>query len=117
MVAGREVRDEAAEQIERVTLAQLTARAVPFLESLADSGRVTPASRALAGQIARRLRDVYPVLYSDDGGLVAHECILDLRPLKEATGLTVDDVATAFTVYPSLTGSIAEAARRLHTHG
>lgn len=57
MVAGREVRDEAAEQIERVTLAQLTARAVPFLESLADSGRVTPASRALAGQIARRLRD------------------------------------------------------------
>ena len=31
--------------------------------------------------------------------------------------LTVDDVATAFTVYPSLTGSIAEAARRLHTHG
>ena len=31
--------------------------------------------------------------------------------------LTVDDVATAFTVYPSLTGSIAEAARRLHTAG
>ncbi len=57
MVAGREVRDEAAEHIERVTLAQLTARAVPFIEGLATTGRVTPESRALAGQIARRLRD------------------------------------------------------------
>ncbi|MFM9877388.1 MAG: hypothetical protein ACKVOG_06010 [Rhodoglobus sp.] len=57
LVAGRSVRDEAAEQVERVTLAQLTARAVPFIEGLADSGVVTPESRALAGQIARRLRD------------------------------------------------------------
>lgn len=57
LVAGREVRDEAAEHIERVTLAKLTARAVPFIEGLADSGIVTPESRALAGQIARRLRD------------------------------------------------------------
>lgn len=57
LVAGREVRDEAAEHVERVTLAKLTARAVPFIEGLADSGIVTPESRALAGQIARRLRD------------------------------------------------------------
>jgi hypothetical protein len=57
MVAGREVRDEAAELIERGTVARLTARAVPFLEGIADAGGITPADRALAGQLARRLRD------------------------------------------------------------
>ncbi|GAA1701721.1 glycine dehydrogenase [Propioniferax innocua] len=46
-----------------------------------------------ANHIARRLRDHYPVLYAGRGDLVAHECILDLRPLKAATGITVDDVA------------------------
>ena len=52
------------------------------------------ASAVLAANVvAARLREHYPVLYSGDGGLVAHECILDLRPLKEATGVTVDDVA------------------------
>lgn len=57
MVAGQTVRDEAAERIERVTLARLNARAVPFLEGIAAAGRITPADRALAGQFARRLRD------------------------------------------------------------
>lgn len=57
MVAGQTVRDEIAEQIERVTVARLTARAAPFLEGIADAGRITPADRALAGQLARRLRD------------------------------------------------------------
>ncbi|GIZ51134.1 aminomethyl-transferring glycine dehydrogenase [Noviherbaspirillum aridicola] len=45
-----------------------------------------------ANYIARRLSAHYPILYSGEGGLVAHECIVDLRPLKD-TGVTVDDVA------------------------
>ena len=46
-----------------------------------------------ANYIASRLKEHYPVLYTGQGDFVAHECILDLRPLKEATGVTVDDVA------------------------
>ncbi|MBD8492519.1 aminomethyl-transferring glycine dehydrogenase [Pseudomonas syringae] len=46
-----------------------------------------------ANYIARRLEEHYPVLYSGSNGLVAHECILDLRPLKDSSGITVDDVA------------------------
>ncbi|QMV64952.1 aminomethyl-transferring glycine dehydrogenase [Pseudomonas berkeleyensis] len=46
-----------------------------------------------ANYIARRLEEHYPVLYSGEGGLVAHECILDIRPLKETSGISVDDVA------------------------
>jgi hypothetical protein len=49
--------DAAAEQVERLRLARLTARAVPFLDGIAASGKVTAADRALAGQLARRLRD------------------------------------------------------------
>lgn len=49
--------DESAEQAERLRLARLTARAVPFLEEVIASGTVTAADRALAGQLARRLRD------------------------------------------------------------
>ncbi|EON11831.1 aminomethyl-transferring glycine dehydrogenase [Pandoraea sp. SD6-2] len=46
-----------------------------------------------ANYLAKKLAPHYPVLYSGPGGLVAHECILDLRPLKDASGITVDDVA------------------------
>ncbi|MCV4282855.1 aminomethyl-transferring glycine dehydrogenase [Pseudomonas capsici] len=46
-----------------------------------------------ANYISRRLEDHYPVLYTGSNGLVAHECILDLRPLKETSGISVDDVA------------------------
>jgi len=46
-----------------------------------------------ANYVARRLADHYPVLYSGRNGLVAHECIVDLRPLTRATGIGVDDVA------------------------
>ncbi len=45
-----------------------------------------------ANYLAARLRDAFPVLYTGESGLVAHECILD-SPLREATGITVDDVA------------------------
>ena len=46
-----------------------------------------------ANYISRRLEEHYPVLYSGTHGLVAHECILDLRPIKDSSGITVDDVA------------------------
>jgi len=48
---------------------------------------------ASANYIARRLDEYYPVLYTGENGLVAHECILDLRGIPKATGVTVDDVA------------------------
>ncbi|WP_380156811.1 aminomethyl-transferring glycine dehydrogenase [Kineococcus sp. R86509] len=46
-----------------------------------------------ANYVATRLQEAFPVLYRGPGGLVAHECILDLRPMTKATGVTVDDVA------------------------
>jgi hypothetical protein len=49
--------DPEAEEAERVRLARFTARAAPFLEGIAATGVVTPEDRALAGQLARRLRD------------------------------------------------------------
>ena len=52
-----------------------------------------------ANYIAKRLAPHYPVLYSGHDGLVAHECILDLRALKEASGITVDDVAKRLIDY------------------
>ncbi|MGX5682512.1 aminomethyl-transferring glycine dehydrogenase [Schumannella luteola] len=53
----------------------------------------TGAAVLAANYVAVRLREHYPVLYSGENGLVAHECILDLRPLKEATGIDNNDVA------------------------
>ena len=55
--------------------------------------RATSVAILNANYVAARLRHAYPILYSGRGGLVAHECILDLRPLTRATGVTVDDVA------------------------
>jgi glycine dehydrogenase len=46
-----------------------------------------------ANYVARRLAPHYPVLYTGESGLVAHECILDPRPLKDATGVTAEDIA------------------------
>ncbi len=66
----------------------------------ADGLRDATASAVLAANwIAARLRDHFPVLYTGADGLVAHECILDLRPLREATGVTVDDVAKRLIDY------------------
>jgi glycine dehydrogenase len=61
--------------------------------------RATGAAVLAANYVAARLREHYPVLYSGDNGLVAHECILDLRPLTESTGVTVDDVAKRLIDY------------------
>ncbi|MGQ9349626.1 aminomethyl-transferring glycine dehydrogenase [Mycolicibacterium gilvum] len=54
---------------------------------------------ASANYIARRLDEYYPVLYTGENGMVAHECILDLRGITKATGVTVDDVAKRLADY------------------
>jgi glycine dehydrogenase len=54
---------------------------------------------ASANYIARRLDEHYPVLYTGENGMVAHECILDLRPITKSTGVTVDDVAKRLADY------------------
>ncbi|GAB3803611.1 aminomethyl-transferring glycine dehydrogenase [Humibacter antri] len=61
--------------------------------------RATGAAVVSANYIAARLREHYPVLYAGERGLVAHECILDIRPLTDATGVTVDDVAKRLIDY------------------
>ncbi|WP_321946748.1 aminomethyl-transferring glycine dehydrogenase [Paraburkholderia sp. J10-1] len=52
-----------------------------------------------ANYVANKLAAHFPVLYSGPGGLVAHECILDLRPIKDASGISVDDVAKRLMDY------------------
>ena len=55
--------------------------------------KATQVALLNANYIARRLAPHYPTLYTGRNGLVAHECILDLRPLKDATGISAEDVA------------------------
>src|SRR6266498_2439847 len=52
-----------------------------------------------ANYIARRVGPSFPVLYTGRGGLVAHECILDLRPITSQTGITAEDVAKRLIDY------------------
>jgi len=52
-----------------------------------------------ANYVARRLAPHYPVLYTGRNGLVAHECVIDLRPLARESGITVDDVAKRLIDY------------------
>ncbi|HEX7743990.1 MAG TPA: aminomethyl-transferring glycine dehydrogenase [Micromonosporaceae bacterium] len=61
--------------------------------------RATGVAVLVANYVAARLRAHYPVLYTGNKGLVAHECILDLRPLTKATGVSVDDVAKRLIDY------------------
>jgi glycine dehydrogenase len=61
--------------------------------------RASMTAIASANYIARRLDEYYPVLYTGENGMVAHECILDLRPITKATGVTVDDVAKRLADY------------------
>ncbi|MCH9672393.1 MAG: aminomethyl-transferring glycine dehydrogenase, partial [Gammaproteobacteria bacterium] len=61
--------------------------------------RATQFAILSANYIAHRLAPHFPILYTGEHGLVAHECIIDLRWLKGATGLTVDDVAKRLVDY------------------
>tara|TARA_R110002020_G_scaffold18983_62_gene65954 strand:+ start:409 stop:3270 length:2862 start_codon:yes stop_codon:yes gene_type:complete len=55
--------------------------------------KATQVALLNANYIARRLAPHYKTLYTGRNGLVAHECILDLRPLKDSTGISAEDVA------------------------
>jgi glycine dehydrogenase len=65
-------------------------------EGLRDA---TAAAILSANYIATRLNPYFPVLYTGANGRVAHECIVDLRPITKATGVTVDDVAKRLMDY------------------
>ncbi len=61
--------------------------------------RATAAAVLSANYIAHRLEEHFPVLYRGHGGLVAHECIVDVRGLTRDTGVSVDDVAKRLVDY------------------
>jgi len=61
--------------------------------------RATATAVLSANYVAARLDDAFPVLYKGERGLVAHECILDLRAITKASGVTVDDVAKRLVDY------------------
>ncbi|QHC34607.1 aminomethyl-transferring glycine dehydrogenase [Komagataeibacter xylinus] len=66
-----------------------------YMVMMGDAGlkRATEVAILNSNYIATRLSAHYPVLYQGANGRVAHECIIDLRPLKDETGVTVDDIA------------------------
>jgi glycine cleavage system P protein (glycine dehydrogenase) len=74
--------------------------------------RATEVAILNANYIARRLAPHYPILYTGRRGMVAHECIVDLRPLKQATGITAEDVAKRLIDYgfhaPTMSFPVAE---------
>jgi glycine cleavage system P protein (glycine dehydrogenase) len=72
-----------------------------YVTMMGSSGltRATEVALLSANYVARRLAPHYPILYSGRNGFVAHECIIDLRPLKESSGVTAEDVAKRLTDY------------------
>lgn len=61
--------------------------------------RATQVAVLAANYVAKRLEPHYPILYNGPAGLVAHECIVDLRPISRATGVSIDDVAKRLIDY------------------
>jgi glycine dehydrogenase len=55
--------------------------------------KATQAALLNANYLSKRLADHYPTLYTGRNGLVAHECILDVRPLEKASGVSAEDIA------------------------
>ena len=72
-----------------------------YIAMMRDSGlrRATLVAILNANYIAKRLAGHYPVLYTGKNGMVAHECIIDMRPIKATSGITVDDVAKRLIDY------------------
>ena len=61
--------------------------------------RATKVAILNANYIAHRLKDAYPILFTGKQGLVAHECILDVRDITKNTGITVEDIAKRLIDY------------------
>ena len=72
-----------------------------YLRMMGPDGLTRASEVAIlnANYIAARLKDHYPVLYTGARGRVAHECIIDLRPLKDGAGISVEDVAKRLMDY------------------
>ncbi|MHA7282443.1 aminomethyl-transferring glycine dehydrogenase [Arthrobacter sp. TMS2-4] len=72
-----------------------------YIALMGSEGLTSATAHALlaANYVAARLTEHFPVLYTGVQGLVAHECILDLRPLTAATGVTAEDVAKRLIDY------------------
>jgi glycine dehydrogenase len=72
-----------------------------YVRLMGGTGLTTATQVAILGAnyMAARLAPHYPVLYTGESGLVAHECIVDLRPITKETGVTVDDVAKRLIDY------------------
>ncbi len=72
-----------------------------YISMMGREGLVKATQVAIlnANYLAHRLKDHYPLLYTDANGMVAHECIIDLRPIKDEVGITVDDVAKRLIDY------------------
>ncbi len=72
-----------------------------YISMMGPEGLTDATTMAIvnANYIARRLAGAYPILYVGRNGFVAHECILDLRPITKETGVTVDDVAKRLIDY------------------
>jgi glycine dehydrogenase len=72
-----------------------------YIALMGASGLADASAMAVlnANYIATRLNPYFPVLYTGEHGRVAHECIIDLRPITKATGVTVDDVAKRLVDY------------------
>ena len=72
-----------------------------YIAMMGAAGLTAATENAIlsANYVARRLTQHFPVLYTGPDGLIAHECILDLRPIKDSSGITVDDVAKRLMDY------------------
>ena len=72
-----------------------------YIALMGASGLADATAMAVlnANYVATRLHPHFPVLYTGENGRVAHECIVDLRPITKATGVTVDDVAKRLIDY------------------
>ena len=72
-----------------------------YIRLMGDAGlrKATQTAILSANYIAARLGQAYPILYTGAGGFVAHECILDVRPLTKTSGITVDDIAKRLIDY------------------
>ena len=72
-----------------------------YVRMMGPEGLRKATARAVlaANYVASRLKDHYPVLYAGENGLVAHEVVLDIRPITQETGVSVDDVAKRLMDY------------------
>ena len=86
-----------------------------YIAMLGASGvrRSTELAILNANYIAKRLNDHYPVVYTGPGGLIAHECIVDLSEIKAQSGVTVEDVAKRLIDYgfhaPTMSWPVADS--------